>query len=69
ALNVVRPVMEPVDSSKLMDVKYLTSRGFLGVYHANPMLRTYQFGYLDDVHGEQVQLPCPQAFSIMDKNA
>ena len=60
--------MQPVDGSKLMDVKYLTACGFLGVYQANKRLRAYHFSYLDDTQVDQVQLTCPQAFSVVEKD-
>src|SRR4051812_47861214 len=56
------PVMQHVDVSILMDVKHITSCGFLGVYRADKRLRGYQSGYLDASQDEQVSLPCPQAF-------
>ena len=51
-----------------MDVKYITACGFLGVYRTDKRLRAYQFGYLDDAQVEKVSLPCPQAFTIMEKD-
>ena len=63
ARQIPLPILEPVEGSKLMDAKYLTSCGFIGVYRADKRLRAYQFGYVGVSRDEQVLLPCPPAFS------
>ena len=66
--NITLPILQLVAGPKLMDQKYLTGCGLVGVSRVNKNLWPYQFGYVSGLNNEQVILPCPMAFGIPGRN-